>query len=47
LMPGCKIGAYSAIGPGVLVEGDVPERSLLLLKQEVERKEWGPEKYGW
>jgi NDP-sugar pyrophosphorylase family protein len=47
LMPGCKVGAYSAIGPGVVVEGDVPERSLLVLKQQVERKEWGPEKYGW
>jgi len=46
-MPGSKVGAYSAIGPGVVVSGDVPERSLLLLKQEVERKEWGPEKYGW
>jgi len=45
--PGSKVGAYSVIGPGVVVSGDVPERSLLLLKQEVERKEWGPEKYGW
>ena len=47
LMPGSKVGAYSAIGPGVLVEGDVPESSLLVLKQQVERREWGPEKYGW
>lgn len=46
-MPGSKVGAYSAIGPGVIVSGDVPENSLLLLKQEVERKEWGPQKYGW
>ncbi|MBC7263655.1 MAG: NTP transferase domain-containing protein [Chloroflexi bacterium] len=46
-MPGSKVGAYSAIGPGVVVNGDVPERSLLLLKQEVIRKDWGPEKYGW
>jgi len=45
--PGSKVGAYSAIGPGVIVSGDVPEHSLLLLKQEVERREWGPEKYGW
>jgi NDP-sugar pyrophosphorylase family protein len=46
-LPGSKVGAYSAIGPGVIVSGDVPEHSLLLLKQEVERREWGPEKYGW
>ena len=46
-LPGSKVGAYSAIGPGVVVDGDVPEHSLLLLKQEVERREWGPEKYGW
>ncbi|MBC7233078.1 MAG: NTP transferase domain-containing protein [Chloroflexi bacterium] len=46
-MPGSKVGAYSAIGPGVMISGDVPENSLLLLKQEVERKEWGPAKYGW
>jgi NDP-sugar pyrophosphorylase family protein len=45
--PGSKVGAYSAIGPGVIVSGDVPENSLLLLKQDVERREWGPEKYGW
>jgi bifunctional UDP-N-acetylglucosamine pyrophosphorylase/glucosamine-1-phosphate N-acetyltransferase len=45
--PGSKVGAYSAVGPGVLVSGDVPERSLLLLKQQVERREWGPEKHGW
>lgn len=47
LQPGSKVGAYTVIGPGVVVQGDVPERSLLLLKQEVERREWGPEKYGW
>ena len=46
-LPGSKVGAYSAVGPGVIVSGDVPEHSLLLLKQEVERREWGPEKYGW
>ncbi|MBC7262305.1 MAG: nucleotidyl transferase, partial [Chloroflexi bacterium] len=46
-MPGSKVGAYSAIGPGVMVSGDIPENSLLLLKQEVEHKEWGPAKYGW
>lgn len=47
LMPGVKVGPYSCIGPGVVVYEDVPARSLLLLRQEVERKDWGPERYGW
>lgn len=46
-MPGVKVGCYSCIGPGAIVQEDVPERSLLLVKQEQVRKEWGPEKYGW
>lgn len=47
LMPGVKVGAYSCIGPGVVLYDDVPDRSLVLVKQEVERRSWGPEKYGW
>ena len=45
--PGCKVGPYCVVGPGVVVSGDVPEHSLLLLKQEVERTQWGSERYGW
>lgn len=47
LMPGVKVGAYSCIGPGVVLYDDVPDRSLVLVKQELERRSWGPEKYGW
>jgi bifunctional UDP-N-acetylglucosamine pyrophosphorylase/glucosamine-1-phosphate N-acetyltransferase len=47
LMPGVKVGPYSCLGPGLVVYEDVPARSLLLVKQEVIRKEWGPERYGW
>ena len=47
LMPGVKVGPYSCIGPGVIAQGDVPARSLLLLKQEVVRMDWGPERHGW
>ena len=47
LMPGVKVGPYSVIGPGVLLREDVPNNSLVYLKQELCRKEWGPERYGW
>ena len=47
IMPGVKIGAWSVIGAGATVIKDVPERTLLYIKQEQERRAWGPEKYGW
>ncbi|AEY67434.1 NTP transferase domain-containing protein [Clostridium sp. BNL1100] len=47
LMPGCKIGSYSAVGPGVILVGDVEENSLIQVKQELTLKKWGYEKYGW
>ncbi len=45
--PGTRVGAYSCIGPNIWVSEDVPEHSLLILKQEIVRKEWGPDRYGW
>ncbi|RJP30569.1 MAG: nucleotidyl transferase [Candidatus Omnitrophota bacterium] len=47
LMPGVKVGAYSVIGAGVILNEDVPNHSLIYVKQELIRKSWGPEKYGW
>lgn len=47
LMPGVKVGVYSVVGSGVILEEDVPNRSLLYVKQDLVRKEWGPSKYGW
>jgi bifunctional UDP-N-acetylglucosamine pyrophosphorylase/glucosamine-1-phosphate N-acetyltransferase len=46
-MPGVKIGSYSCIGGGAILYDDVPDRTLLLPKQEHVLKPWGPEKYGW
>lgn len=45
--PGVKIGVYSCVGPGVIVSQDVPDRKLILLKQETVERDWGPERYGW
>jgi bifunctional UDP-N-acetylglucosamine pyrophosphorylase/glucosamine-1-phosphate N-acetyltransferase len=45
--PGAKIGCYTCIGGGVVVTGDVPSRTLRLLKQETMDRPWGPERYGW
>lgn len=45
--PGIKIGAYSCVGPGIVLYADVPDRKLMLLKQEVVEKDWGPDRYGW
>jgi UDP-N-acetylglucosamine diphosphorylase / glucose-1-phosphate thymidylyltransferase / UDP-N-acetylgalactosamine diphosphorylase / glucosamine-1-phosphate N-acetyltransferase / galactosamine-1-phosphate N-acetyltransferase len=47
LMPGVKVGAYSCVGAGVVLYEDVPSRELVLLKQELVRRPWGPERYGW
>lgn len=45
--PGVKIGAYSCVGPGIVVYEDVPSRKLVLLQQETIQRDWGPERYGW
>lgn len=45
--PGVTIGCNCAIGPGVVVTENVPSNQMLLLKQELIAKPWGPEKYGW
>ena len=43
--PGVKVGYYSCVGPGAIVYDDVPERTILTVKQEHVQKPWGPEKY--
>jgi NDP-sugar pyrophosphorylase family protein len=47
LMPGRRIGAYSCVGPGVVLYEDVPDRQMVLVRQELETRSWGPERYGW
>ena len=47
IMPGKKIGPYSLVGAGVLLESDVPPRTGVRAQQTQERFEWGPDRYGW
>ncbi len=47
IMPGVKVGPYSVLGPGAIINEDVPERTLVYVKQELVKREWGPERYGW
>ncbi|NOY61345.1 MAG: NTP transferase domain-containing protein [Calditrichaeota bacterium] len=47
IMPGIKVGPYSVLGAGAIIQKDVPEKSLVYVKQEQVQKEWGTEKYGW
>ncbi|TNJ64817.1 nucleoside-diphosphate-sugar pyrophosphorylase [Paenibacillus hemerocallicola] len=47
LMPGCKVGVNSIVGSGVILEEDLPNRTSIYQKQELVRREWGPEQYGW
>lgn len=47
LMPGVRIGAYSVVGAGVILNEDLPNNSLIYVKQDQVRTTWGPDKYGW
>lgn len=47
IMPGIKIGPYSVIGAGTVVDSDVAENSLVYVQQQLVKKTWGPERYGW
>ena len=47
IMPGRRIGAYSVVGPGVILYDDVPSKTMVMAKQELITKPWGPERYGW
>jgi NDP-sugar pyrophosphorylase family protein len=47
LMPGVKTGVYSCVGPGVILYQDLPDRKLVLARQDLSFHDWGPERYGW
>lgn len=45
--PGIKVGSNSAIGPGTIIEKDIPKNTLVHVHQEKSYSKWGPERYGW
>ncbi|MBD3176829.1 MAG: NTP transferase domain-containing protein [Armatimonadia bacterium] len=47
IMPGVKTGAYSLVGPGVILYEDLPSRKAVFAQQEHRIIDWGPERYGW
>lgn len=47
LMPGVKVGVYSVVGAGVLLNKDLKNNTLLYTEQNQIEKTWGFEKYGW
>ncbi|HET6784778.1 MAG TPA: sugar phosphate nucleotidyltransferase [Erysipelotrichaceae bacterium] len=47
LMPGVKVGAFSVVGSGVVLQRDVRDNTLIYVKQELIEEEWGVDKYGW
>ena len=47
LMPGVKTGAYSIVGPGVMLREDLEDNTLILNEQTQTKKKWSYEKYGW
>lgn len=47
IMPGRRIGVYGVVGAGVVAYEDVPDRTMVTLKQELNVRPWGPERYGW
>ena len=44
-MPGVRIGSYSCVGPGVIVDNDIHSHSLVIQQQQLEIKPWGPDRY--
>jgi bifunctional UDP-N-acetylglucosamine pyrophosphorylase/glucosamine-1-phosphate N-acetyltransferase len=39
LMPGVKVGNDSWVGPNFMVERDLPANTIVLLKQDIEKRE--------
>lgn len=47
IMPGIKVGPYACVGAGVVLSEDLPPNTAVFVKQELEWRPWGPERYGW
>ncbi len=47
LMPGVKVGPYSIVGSGVLLQKDLADHTIIYTEQNLTEKKWGSEVYGW
>jgi len=47
LLPGARMGANSALGPGVVLDGKLEHGTIVTQKQDLVKRDWGPDKYGW
>lgn len=47
IMPGRRLGVYSICGPGVILRDDLPDRTIVMVEQQITTRPWGPERYGW
>lgn len=47
LMPGVKVGPYSIVGAGVLLNKDLPDHTMIYAEQNLQERKWGSEVYGW
>ncbi len=45
--PGVIVGNDSCLGPGLIISKNIEDNKVVIVKQEHEIKEWGPNKYGW
>ena len=45
LMPGVKVGPYSVIGAGVVLQEDAPDGTLLSVQHSWQTKSWGARRY--
>jgi len=43
IMYGRCIGPNSAVGPGILLQEDVPPGTIVFKKEELEKREWEPQ----
>ena len=47
VMPRVRVGPYSVVGPGVVLYEDLEPYKMILVKQKLIKRDWGPSRYGW
>ncbi len=47
LLPGVKTGTRSIVGPGVILDSDLDDETIIMVDQKTIRKKWTTDRYGW